>query len=176
MSRSALIAVLLLVLGQAFAQSPAPSTAPPAGLTAEQAEELLRSERFRSLAGELRCLVCQNQTLAESSAELAGDLRNEVLRQIAAGRNDREIKDHLVARYGEFVLYRPEMSARNFALWAGPAVLMLIGLVSIWRMAGRPAAGNAGPTTAPDDERLARIERLLDDDPTVAPVNDRPRS
>jgi len=170
MKPSVLLAALLLAAGQALAQAPAPRL--PESIPAEQAEALLRSERFKALAQELRCLVCQNQTLAESNAELAGDLRNEVLRQMAAGRNDRQIKDHLVARYGEFVLYRPEMSARNLALWAGPAVLLLIGVASVWRMTRRPAA----TATAPDDERLARIDRLLADEPAAGAVSDRSRS
>jgi cytochrome c-type biogenesis protein CcmH len=176
MTPAAALAALLLVGAQAFAQqAPSPPTAPPPPLTAAQADELARTERFRSLAAELRCLVCQNQTLAESNAELAGDLRNEVLRQIAAGRDDRQIKEHLVARYGEFVLYRPEMSARNLALWAGPAVLMLIGAVSIWRLTRRPAAP-AIASAAPDDARLARIDRLLGEDPAADPVDERQRS
>jgi cytochrome c-type biogenesis protein CcmH len=134
----------------------------------EQAEALLQSDRFRHLASELRCLVCQNQTLADSSAELAVDLRNEVLRQMAAGRDDAQIKERLVARYGEFVLYRPAFSARNAALWAGPAVLMAIGFVAIWRMSRRPAA-TAAPAAAGDDAALRRVERLLADEPPGGP-------
>jgi cytochrome c-type biogenesis protein CcmH len=144
---------------------PASAPAGPRALpdpTPEQAAELLRSERFRTLASELRCLVCQNQTLADSSAELAGDLRNEVLRQMAAGRDDRQIKEHLVARYGEFVLYRPELSARNLALWVGPAVLLAIGAFALWRITRRRAAA-PGRTAPVDDATLRRIERLLDE-------------
>jgi cytochrome c-type biogenesis protein CcmH len=105
----------------------------------EQAEALLRSERFRRLAGELRCLVCQNQTLADSSAELAGDLRQEVLRQMASGKDDAAIKSHLVDRFGEFVLYRPTLNAHNIGLWAGPAVLAALGGLAMWRFTRRRA-------------------------------------
>lgn len=103
----------------------------------EQAESLLRSERFRKLASELRCLVCQNQTLADSSAELAGDLRQEVLRQMASGKDDAAIKSHLVDRFGEFVLYRPTLNAHNLGLWAGPLVLAALGGLVMWRFTRR---------------------------------------
>jgi cytochrome c-type biogenesis protein CcmH len=161
----------------ALAAAPAPAAAPPAVaapavaagagpaltgvLPPEQAEQLLRSERFRRLAAELRCLVCQNQTLADSGADLAVDLRNDVLRQMAAGRTDAQIKARLVERYGEFVLYRPTASAHNLALWAGPALLLLVGVGVLWRTTRRRA-----PARAPhaDDARLARIDRALDQD------------
>jgi cytochrome c-type biogenesis protein CcmH len=160
-----LLAGPLAALAIAAAAQQAPPA--PSGLPPEQAEQLLRSERFRHLAGELRCLVCQNQSLADSNADLAVDLRNEVLRQMAAGRDDRQIKEHLVARYGEFVLYRPVVSARNAALWAGPAVLLAIGAAVLWRLGRRRARTDPPATAAADDDaRLARVERLLADDDT----------
>jgi cytochrome c-type biogenesis protein CcmH len=137
---------------------------PPAGVPPEQAEQLVRSERFRHLAAELRCLVCQNQTLADSNADLAIDLRNEVLRQMAAGRDDREIKEHLVARFGEFVLYRPTFASHTLALWIGPPVLLVIGAIVIWRVSRRRAAPADAPPLPPDiDARLARIDAMLDE-------------
>jgi cytochrome c-type biogenesis protein CcmH len=115
--------------------------------------------------------------LADSSAELAGDLRNEVLRQMAAGRDDRQIKEHLVARYGEFVLYRPELSARNLALWAGPATLLAIGAFALWRITRRrPAA--AAQAAQVDEATQRRIERLLDESEAQArgaPASGQPR-
>ena len=84
--------------------------------------------RVNQLASELRCLVCQNQTIADSHAELAVQLKNEVRTQLAQGRSDDEVRDFMVARYGDFVLYRPPVSATTALLWAGPAVLLLIGL------------------------------------------------
>jgi cytochrome c-type biogenesis protein CcmH len=113
------------------ADAPSSALADP---SPEQARELLQSDRFRQLAAELRCLVCQNQSLADSNADLATDLRNEVLRQMSAGRDDTQIKHNLVERYGEFVLYRPAYSSRNLALWAGPAVLLALGAVVVWRI------------------------------------------
>ncbi|RPH43893.1 MAG: cytochrome c-type biogenesis protein CcmH [Burkholderiales bacterium] len=143
---------------------PAQTRAAPSGVPPEQEEQLLRSDRFRHLATELRCLVCQNQTLADSNADLAIDLRNEVLRQMASGKDDAQIKSHLVDRYGEFVLYRPVLSARNLALWAGPAVLLALGAGVIFRMSRRPRAAAAVPSGEDVDARLARVDRLLDAD------------
>ena len=76
-----------------------------------------------TLAEELRCLVCQNQTIADSNAELALDLRRQIREQIAAGKTDDEIVDYMVARYGDFVLYQPPVKATTLLLWAGPALL-----------------------------------------------------
>jgi cytochrome c-type biogenesis protein CcmH len=158
--RAALAAVLLATTFAAAAQT----RAAPSGVPPEQEEQLLRSDRFRHLASELRCLVCQNQTLADSNADLAIDLRNEVLRQMASGKDDGQIKSHLVDRYGEFVLYRPVLSARNLALWAGPAVLLALGALVIFRMSRRPRAAPAAPAAEDLDARMARVDRLLDAD------------
>lgn len=83
--------------------------------------------RMKALEHELRCLVCQNQTLADSNAELAGDLRNQVHQLVASGRSDNEIKDYLVARYGDFVLYRPPVQGNTALLWGGPFALLATG-------------------------------------------------
>lgn len=99
-----------------------------------QAEAIMRTSRFRGLAAELRCLVCQNQTLLDSHADLAKDLRMEVVRLIQEGRDDAEVKRYLVDRYGEFVLYRPTWSWRNGILWLGPLVLLAVAGAVIWRL------------------------------------------
>ncbi len=109
----------------------APSSAPHADA---QAEAIMRTSRFRGLAAELRCLVCQNQTLLDSHADLAKDLRMEVVRLIQEGRDDAEVKRYLVDRYGEFVLYRPTWSWRNGILWLGPLVLLAVAGAVIWRL------------------------------------------
>ena len=83
--------------------------------------------RFHALAAELRCVQCQNQSLADSNAQIAHDLRREVLNLMREGRSDAQIKQFLVDRYGEFVLYRPLMDTRNGVLWFGPLVLVLAG-------------------------------------------------
>jgi cytochrome c-type biogenesis protein CcmH len=89
------------------------------------------------LSKDLRCLVCQNQTLAESNAPLAADLRNEIKEQVAAGKSDREVIDFLVQRYGDFVLYRPPFKAITVALWLGPFVFLLGGLYFLVRFVRR---------------------------------------
>ena len=111
----------------------------PAGSETEDphAEAVMHTARFRALAHELRCLVCQNQTLLDSHADLAKDLRLEVVRLIDRGLDDRQIKDYLVDRYGEFVLYRPTWSWQNSILWAGPAVMLLAAGAGIWRLTRR---------------------------------------
>jgi cytochrome c-type biogenesis protein CcmH len=83
--------------------------------------------RVTSLAHELRCLVCQNQTLADSTAPLAQDLRNQIREQLKAGKTERDVIDFMVARYGDFVLYRPPFKATTAALWTGPFVLLALG-------------------------------------------------
>ena len=83
--------------------------------------------RVTNLAHELRCLVCQNQTLADSNAPLAVDLRNQIREQLKAGKSEREITDFMVQRYGDFVLYRPPFKAGTVALWLGPFALLALG-------------------------------------------------
>src|SRR5688572_6496672 len=92
------------------------------------AEDPVLEERVMNLSRELRCLVCQNETLADSRADLAVDLRNEIREQMKAGKTDQEIIAFLTARYGDFVLYRPPVKATTYFLWFGPFVLLLGGL------------------------------------------------
>lgn len=95
--------------------------------------------RFKKLTEELRCLVCQNQSLADSHAELAQDLRNEVYKLVVAGDSDKEIVDYLVSRYGDFVLYRPPVKNTTYFLWFGPFLLLIIAIIIIVRVI-RPRA------------------------------------
>jgi cytochrome c-type biogenesis protein CcmH len=85
-----------------------------------------RQARYEHLTQELRCLVCQNQSIADSNASLAGDLRREVREMIGAGKTDDEIRGFLTARYGDFVLYDPPLTARTLLLWAAPGLLVLV--------------------------------------------------
>jgi cytochrome c-type biogenesis protein CcmH len=87
--------------------------------------------RFRSLTAELRCTVCQNESLAESDAPLARDLRREIYHMIQDGRSDMEIRDFMVQRYGDFVLYRPPFAAHTMLLWVGPLILLLGSLIGV---------------------------------------------
>lgn len=90
----------------------------------------LDEKRYNAMIAELRCPKCQNQNIADSNATIAVDLRNQVYSMIDMGRSDTEILAYMVARYGEFVLYRPQKSTSNFILWYGPFIILAIGLVS----------------------------------------------
>jgi len=90
-------------------------------------DSMLQEDRFNQLTMELRCLVCQNQNLADSDAQLAHDLRAEVHEMLVAGKSDDEIKQFMVERYGDFVLYRPPVQKNTYLLWLAPMVLLLIG-------------------------------------------------
>jgi cytochrome c-type biogenesis protein CcmH len=106
------------------------------------AEEQSLERRVADLAHELRCLVCQNQTIADSNAPLAVDLRNQIREQLAAGKSERDVVDFMVARYGDFVLYRPPFKAATLALWLGPFALLALGAWLFYRRVARrrPAA------------------------------------
>ena len=91
-------------------------------------------QRYYALTHELRCMQCQSEALADSSVGLAADLRVQVRELLLAGQSDDQIRDHMVARYGEFILFRPRMSWRNAWLWAAPTLLMVVGLIVGWRV------------------------------------------
>ena len=124
-------------------------------LAADPALEL----RLMTLAAELRCLVCQNQSLAESNAELAVDLRNEIREQMKRGASDQDVIDYLVARYGDFVLFRPPLKASTLLLWSGPAILLLVGIGLLLRTLAR-RRGQIAPTPLSAAAR-ARAQELL---------------
>ena len=108
------------------------STATNASSTTEAAiaADPVAEKRLQGLSEELRCLVCQNQTLADSDADLAVDLRRQVESLVAEGRSDQQIKDYLVERYGDFVLYRPPVQRNTLALWIGPFALLGVGFAA----------------------------------------------
>ena len=93
-----------------------------------QFKSSIEQERFATLTSELRCLVCQNQNLAESNAPLASDLRQQVYLHIQQGQSDSQIVDYLVARYGNFILYRPPLNAVTLGLWIGPLLFLFLGI------------------------------------------------
>jgi cytochrome c-type biogenesis protein CcmH len=113
-------------------------------------------KRVAGLAAELRCLVCQNQTLADSSAPLAVDLRNQIREQLKGGASERDVIDFLVARYGDFVLYRPPLKATTLALWGGPFVFLVLGLIVLFRRIARRRSA-APELTAAERERAAKL-------------------
>ncbi|HVY08486.1 MAG TPA: cytochrome c-type biogenesis protein [Burkholderiales bacterium] len=96
-----------------------------------ESDDPVLEKRVVKLTSDLRCLVCQNQSLADSHADLAIDLKNQVREQMRSGKSDAEIRDYMVARYGDFVLYDPPFKATTLLLWVGPFVLMLIGLAGL---------------------------------------------
>ena len=120
--------------------------------------------RLKKLETELRCLVCQNQTLAESPAGLAGDLRREIRLLADQKKTDEEIKEHLRARYGDFVLYRPPVDGKTYLLWFGPFCLLIGGAILLWMM-GRRRKAAAVPEAVPvSAEVLARADAMLKDE------------
>jgi cytochrome c-type biogenesis protein CcmH len=120
-------------------------------------EDAALEKRVRDLSTELRCLVCQNQTLADSNAPLAVDLRNQVREQLKSGKSERDVVDFLVARYGDFVLYRPPFQANTVLLWLGPFLLLAFGLFLLFLRIKRKVL-------APElsDADRARAARLLE--------------
>jgi len=126
--RAGLVAILLTLGGMAHA------------IDAQDAfDDPVLQERYENINRELRCLVCQNQTIADSNATLAQDLRREVRDMIAAGQTDAQIREFMIERYGDFVLYRPRMTAGNLLLWAAPVLLLVIGAIVLVRVVRRRA-------------------------------------
>jgi len=124
------------------------------------AEDPEVENRLQELSKELRCLVCQNETLADSRAGLAEDLRKEIREQMKAGKSDKEIITFLTARYGDFVLYRPRVTPVTYLLWFGPFVLLAVGLVVLYRQLKQRRALITQTPLSPRDRR--QIEELLD--------------
>ena len=141
-----------------------------ATLAVAQATDPALDARLRKLESELRCLVCQNQTLADSDASLAGDLRREVRALAVAGKSDAEIKDYLVARYGDFVLYSPPVKTLTWLLWFGPLLLLVAGGL-IWLAIVRRRRGRDGDDDPPQggdalrDETIAKAKQMLYEEP-----------
>tara|TARA_B100001540_G_scaffold241301_1_gene216073 strand:- start:1055 stop:1519 length:465 start_codon:yes stop_codon:yes gene_type:complete len=116
--------------------------------------------RYQSLSEELRCPKCQNQNIADSNAPIAQDLRRQLHRQLEEGASDEEVLDYMVARYGEFVRYRPRFGGAALALWLAPAALLLVGVVVLVSTVRRRAAGQPQQLSAQEREE---VERLLRD-------------
>jgi cytochrome c-type biogenesis protein CcmH len=155
--------VLLAVAGAAFGQASELASPDP---RVEQ--------RLKGLAEELRCLVCQNQTIADSNAPLALDLRNQIRVQIAQGRSDDDIRGYMVDRYGDFVLYRPPFRATTVLLWVGPFVLVGVGIGIFAVIVRRKRIATvAAPSLegAVPGKRRAEIAALLEGDPAGADSN-----
>jgi cytochrome c-type biogenesis protein CcmH len=129
-----------------------------AASSALAADNAALEKRVAALAHELRCLVCQNQTLADSNAPLAVDLRNQIREQLQKGASEREVTDFMVQRYGDFVLYRPPLKASTLLLWTGPFLLLGFGL---FLLVGKLRSARSPVAPLSDAER-ARAARLLE--------------
>lgn len=101
------------------------------GFAASDSYDIANEDRLKNLSRELRCLVCQNQTLSESNAPLAEDLRREIRLLFTKGMSDEDIKTYLVERYGDFVLYSPPFESKTIVLWLAPAILLVLGLLML---------------------------------------------
>lgn len=145
-----LISILLLAAGlvQASVDIGQPATAD-------------QRERYLTLVEELRCPKCQNQNLADSDSPIAADLRREIRRLLEAGNSDQQIIDFLVARYGEFILYRPAWREHTYLLWLAPAALLGVGLIGVALVVRQRRAAPA-PRTALEYAEVAALRQLLD--------------
>ena len=145
----ALIALVWLAIAPALAQE------------AQLADPALE-QRARDLGREIRCVVCQSQSVAESDADIAQELRVLIREQIAAGKSDQEIRDYLVARYGDFVLFDPPFKASTYALWIGPFAILVFAAIGVAIFFRRRAKE---PARALSADEHSRVERLLHDGP-----------
>ncbi len=114
----------------------------------DRAQEL----RFQELTKQLRCMVCQNESLADSTADLARDLRNDIFQQMQDGKSDQQIKDYLTARYSNFVLYDPPLNPGTWLLWFGPGLLLLIGSGSVAAIVRRRSRNPVLPATMQSED------------------------
>jgi cytochrome c-type biogenesis protein CcmH len=139
------------------------STAAVASSTTEAAiaNDPVAEKRLLALSEELRCLVCQNQNIADSNAELAQDLRREIRGMIKEGKSDKEIIDFMVVRYGDFVLYRPPVKGTTLLLWGGPVVLLVLGIFILVRYQRRRAERVAAEDRPLSADEARRAEALL---------------
>lgn len=137
------------------------STASYAGEAVPLAEDPVVEQRLIAISEELRCLVCQNESLAGSRADLALDLRREIRTLIKAGKTDAEIMDFMVSRYGDFVRYRPPVKPITWMLWFGPFLLLIGALVGLARMVRRSQSSAAAP--ALDPAQREKAQALLQD-------------
>lgn len=164
--------LILLALLPLVSLGAAPTATDPPAAGAGDAQGMSALDvRLKRLESELRCLVCPNQTLADSNADLADDLRHEVRGLALAGKNNDEIKTYLVARYGDFVLYNPPVKPLTWMLWFGPFALLSGGALVWWMVLRRRERSTSAPPVATKAEIAAekRARKLLDADDDSAP-------
>jgi cytochrome c-type biogenesis protein CcmH len=129
-----------------------------AGEAAPAVDDPVLEKRVLKLSEELRCLVCQNQTIADSHAELAVDLKNQIREKLKAGMSETEVKQYMVQRYGDFVLYRPPVKTTTWFLWFGPFALLLIGVAALFvKLRKRAARVAQGGLSEADHQRAMAL-------------------
>ena len=148
MRRLFLVLSLLIACSPGFAREAAPTAA-----------DVVVEKRMVAISEELRCLVCQNESLAGSQADLAKDLRREIREQIAQGKSDKEILDFMTGRYGDFVRYRPPLKGTTFLLWFGPFLLLVAGIAALGIILRRRGKRVAEATLSAEEQK--RAEALL---------------
>ncbi|CAA2140581.1 Cytochrome c-type biogenesis protein CcmH [Hyphomicrobium sp. ghe19] len=154
--RRSMIATLLTIWAL-FAAAPMALAVQPGEMLADPALE----QRARNISAELRCLVCQNQSIDDSDAPLAGDLRRLVRERLEAHDSDQQVLDYVVARYGEFVLLNPRFELSTILLWLTPVLVLLGGLVLVVRSAGKKDASS--PSTPLTEQEKAKLDSILTD-------------
>ena len=155
----ATLSLLLIVCADVGAQVSASANS-SAKIATPVASNPELEKRVLELSNELRCLVCQNQTIADSNADLAVDLKNQVRKQLSEGRSKEEILKYMTDRYGDFVLYKPPFNAATIMLWVGPFLLMLFGLFFLVRQIKQRRQDLLGESFSPQD--IERARQLLD--------------
>ncbi|MGB0864989.1 MAG: cytochrome c-type biogenesis protein [Granulosicoccaceae bacterium] len=134
------------------------ATVSQAAIDAKSFDTPQKEQLYNQLIADLRCLVCQNQNLADSNAELAVDLRTQVHEMVSRGDSGKQVSDYMVERYGEFVLYRPPINARTMVLWGGPLLALLIALGIAWQITRSRQTAEQGGVSEAD---VARARDLL---------------
>jgi cytochrome c-type biogenesis protein CcmH len=142
MKQRAWLAILAVLVGMRLAH----------GIDATSIADPVLEARYLALTHELRCMQCQNESIADSPVGLASDLRREVRNMLLAGKSDDDVRNYMVSRYGEFILFRPRFSARNAWLWCAPPLFLLIGLAVAVRVVRQRAALLATDPDVPDDD------------------------
>jgi cytochrome c-type biogenesis protein CcmH len=158
---SRLLRVLICLVPLCVVALTVPAPAPAATNPDEILRDRALEQRARALSKQLRCLVCQNQSIDDSDADLARDLRRIVREQLVAGQSDQQIIDYLTARYGEFVLLKPPVEPATWGLWFGPGLVLAIAVAGLVVYVRRRAAGPDAPTASLDREERRRLDALL---------------
>jgi cytochrome c-type biogenesis protein CcmH len=152
--RGAYLAKILLALCLFLTPLPALAVNPD-----EVLKDPVLEERARNLSAQLRCMVCQNQSIDDSNAELAKDLRLLVRERIVGGDSDQQVIDYVVSRYGEFVLLKPRLSAKTLVLWTAPALLLVIGAGAVFALTRRRATRAPEKLLTPEEQ--AKLDQIL---------------